>query len=454
MRDAAITLAQAASWCGGTVAAEFEAVTFRGANFDTRTLQTGELFVAVIGARNGHAFAASAMARGAAAVLASEHLPSSIPTIYVKDTVKALQDIARGYRRTLSCRCVGITGSVGKTTTKEMISAVLSCAMRTQKTEANFNNDIGLPVTVLSLARDCEAAVLEMGMNHFGEISLLTGIAQPDIAVITNVGTMHIENLGSREGILRAKLEIMEGLRENGRVVFCGDNDLLHGVAEEYHAVEFGLEAHNAVRAVNIRTVGQTTAFTVIAFGETFEVSLPTVGEHNVRNALCAVTVGLLCGVKTEAICRGLAAFRNTGLRQSIYTVDGVKIIADCYNAGPESMRAALKVLSSENGRKIAVLGAMLELGDLAPQAHYEVGLESGGIADLLFAYGANSEEYVRGASESGIAFAKKFDTHAALAEALKKELRPGDTLLVKGSHGMHMENILQLLDMRNKGDN
>lgn len=454
MRDATITLAQAASWCGGKVAKEFENVTFCGANFDTRKLQKGELFVAVLGARNGHDFAPFAMENGAAAVLASEKLDASIPAIYVENTVKALQDIACGYRMTLSCRCVGITGSVGKTTTKEMISAVLSAALRTQKTEANFNNDIGLPVTVLSLSKDCEAAVLEMGMNHFGEISLLTGIARPDIAVITNVGTMHIENLGSREGILRAKLEILEGLQENGRVVFCGDNDLLHGVAEQYHAVQFGLDAHNDVRAEDIRTEGQTTVFTALAFGEKFEVMLPTLGEHNVLNALCAITVGLLCGMKTEDIRRGLAAFRNTGLRQNIYTVGGVKVIADCYNAGPESMRAALKVLSAEKGRKIAAFGGMLELGDFAPQAHYEVGLECGKIAALLFAYGKNSEEYVRGAKENGIAYAQTFDTHAALAEALQKELRPGDTLLVKGSHSMHMENVLELLDLRNKGEN
>lgn len=454
MRDATITLAQAASWCGGTVAKEFENVTFCGANFDTRKLQKGELFVAIVGARNGHDFAPFAMENGAAAVLASEKLDASIPAIYVENTVKALQDIARGYRMTLSCRCVGITGSVGKTTTKEMISAVLSAALRTQKTEANFNNDIGLPVTVLSLSKDCEAAVLEMGMNHFGEISLLTGIARPDIAVITNVGTMHIENLGSREGILRAKLEILEGLRENGKVVFCGDNDLMHAVANQYRAVEFGLAAHNDIRAEGIRTEGQTTVFTALAFGERFEVTLPTVGEHNVLNALCAIAVGLLCGMKTEDIRRGLADFRNTGLRQNIYAVGVVKVIADCYNAGPESMRAALRVLSAQDGRKIAVFGGMLELGDFAPRAHYEVGLECGKVADLLFAYGANSGEYVRGAKENGMAFAQTFDTHAALAECLKKELRPGDTLLVKGSHGMHMENVLQLLDLQNKGEN
>ena len=209
MSNKTLTLGQAAAWCGGQIAPELEERPFFGANFDSRLIRPGELFAALPGARDGHDFAASALERGAAAVLASR--PVDGPAIYVEDTSHALRDIARGYRESLPCRCVGITGSVGKTTTKEMIAAVLRTALRTQWTEKNYNNEIGLPVSVLRLKPDCEAAVLEMGMNHFGELSVLTRIAQPDLAVITNIGTMHIENLGSREGILRAKLEILEG---------------------------------------------------------------------------------------------------------------------------------------------------------------------------------------------------------------------------------------------------
>ena len=233
MSNKTLTLGQAAAWCGGQIAPELEERPFFGANFDSRLIRPGELFAALPGARDGHDFAASALERGAAAVLASR--PVDGPAIYVEDTSRALRDIARGYRESLPCRCVGITGSVGKTTTKEMIAAVLRTALRTQWTEKNYNNEIGLPVSVLRLKPDCEAAVLEMGMNHFGELSVLTRIAQPDLAVITNIGTMHIENLGSREGILRAKLEILEGLRPGGRVIFNGDDALLRPLSGTWY---------------------------------------------------------------------------------------------------------------------------------------------------------------------------------------------------------------------------
>ena len=233
MSNKTLTLGQAAAWCGGQIAPELEERPFFGANFDSRLIRPGELFAALPGARDGHDFAASALERGAAAVLASR--PVDGPAIYVEDTSRALRDIARGYRESLPCRCVGITGSVGKTTTKEMIAAVLRTALRTQWTEKNYNNEIGLPVSVLRLKPDCEAAVLEMGMNHFGELSVLTRIAQPDLAVITNIGTMHIENLGSREGILRAKLEILEGLRPGGRIIFNGDDALLRPLSGTWY---------------------------------------------------------------------------------------------------------------------------------------------------------------------------------------------------------------------------
>ena len=453
MRNAAITLLQAAKWCGGRVAPQFENTIFSGACFDTRKLQTGELFVALVGARNGHDFAQSAIQSGAAAVLASQTLPENVPAIYVEDTLLALQSIATGYRESLRCKCIGVTGSVGKTTTKEMIASVLQTTLKTQKTAANYNNDIGLPVTALSLERDCQAAILEMGMNHFGEISVLTHIAQPDIAVITNVGTMHIENLGSREGILQAKLEILEGLKPDGKVVFCGDNDLLHAVAQKYNALQFGLQPHNDVRAEQIRTFGEETHVSVVAFGKTFDLILPTIGEHHVLNALCAITVGLLCDVSIENICAGLRSFQNTGMRQNIYEKNGIRIIADCYNAGPESMRAALKVLAQSSGRKIAVLGGMLELGAFAQQAHFEIGLEAAKYADMLFAYGEHSEEYVSGAKKLKMAFAETYDTHEMLAQALSGCLTEGDTLLVKGSRGMRMERVLQIMQLHSEGE-
>ncbi len=439
-----ITLKQAAAWCGGIVAPEFESLTFSGIQFDSRAIAEGELFVALTGERNGHTYIPVALEKGAVAVLASEPQDPSVPAINVEDTMSAMQQIARGYRESLPCQVVGITGSVGKTTTKEMVAAVLEQSFLTQKTPKNFNNHIGLPVTLLSLREDCQKAVIEMGMNHAGEISLLTSLAQPDIAMITNVGTMHIEYLGSREGILHAKLEILEGLRPGGKILFCGDNDLLSQVAEEYGAITYGIGAHNQVRALDLTMGEEKCRFTVEAFGQTFPVELPVVGEHNVCNALGACAVGLLWGMRPEAICEGLRAFTNTDMRQNTYSRDGLYMIEDCYNAGPESTRAALSVLSRRSGRRIAVLGGMLELGDFAPTAHYEIGLEAAKTADLLFAYGPLGEEMVRGAA--GMAYAQHFDTHEALVCALKNVLQPGDSLLIKGSRGMHMEKVLQLL--------
>ena len=447
-----MTLKQAAAWCGGRVAEEFADLCFSGAQFDSRNLRQGELFVALSGARDGHDFVPVALEKGAVAVLASKPLGETIPAIYTDDTLKALQAISKGYRESLSAMCVGITGSVGKTTTKEMVAAVLGGKYRTQKTPQNFNNDIGLPVTLLGLREDCEAAVLEMGMNHRGEISVLTALAQPDIAVITNVGTMHIEHLGSRENILQAKLEMLEGLRPNGKVLFCGDNDLLGREAETYGAICYGLSEGNDLRGVNVQSVDGVTTFVAEGMGVQIPITLPAVGNHNVLNALAAVAVGLLCQVPVQAMQTGLATFRNTGMRQNIYRQKGLCIVEDCYNAGPESMAAALQVLAQQEGRKIAVLGGMLELGGHAPEAHRQVGALTAQTADLLFAYGEQKENYLLGAA--GMPYAEGFVSHEELVQALLEQVQPEDCLLFKGSRGMHMERALRLfLDSYHGGD-
>ena len=439
-----ITLKQAASWCGGKVAPQYEELSFHGVQFDSRALKSGELFVALVGERDGHSFVPMALEKGAVAVLASRDLDPAVPAIYVDNTLKALQQISKGYRESLSCKVIGITGSVGKTTTKEMVAAVLEQGFFTQKTPKNFNNDIGLPVTLLGLEAQCQMAVIEMGMNHKGEISLLTGLAQPDIALITNVGTMHIEYLGSRQGILEAKLEILEGLRPEGKVLFCGDNDLLQAVAKVHNALCYGFGEHNDIRALDRQAGEDGCTFTFCGLGHSFPVELPVQGDHNVLNALAAGAVGLLNGMEPKQIQEGLRGFANTDMRQNTYSRDGYYIIEDCYNAGPESTRAALSVLATRPGRKIAVLGGMLELGDYAPQAHYEIGQEASKCAQLLFAYGSHCEEMVAGAQS--MEYARCFSTHEELVQALREELREGDSLLVKGSRGMRMERVLQLL--------
>ena len=447
-----ITLKQAAAWCGGQVAEKFSDLCFCGAQFDSRNLRQGGLFVALNGARDGHDFVPVALEKGAAAVLASKPLGDGVPAIYAEDTLKALQAISKGYRESLSCKCIGITGSVGKTTTKEMVATVLEGKYRTQKTPQNFNNDIGLPVTLLGLREDCEAAVLEMGMNHRGELSVLTALAQPDIALITNVGTMHIEHLGSRENILQAKLEMLEGLRPDGKVIFCGDNDLLKREAKTYNALCYGLGEDNDLRALNVQMEDGVTTFIADGMGDCIPIVLPAVGNHNVLNALAAIAVGLLCQVPVWAIQLGLANFRNTGMRQNIYRKKGLCILEDCYNAGPESMEAALQVLSQQKGRKIAVLGGMLELGDHAAEAHRQVGQRVAQTAQLLFTYGEHRENYLLGAA--GMGYAEGFASHEELVQALLKQVQPEDCLLFKGSRGMHMERALQLfIDSYHGGD-
>ena len=443
-----LTLKQAAEDCRGTLTPEQAEGMITGVQIDSRRVKPGDLFVAIKGEKSdGHDFIGMAASLGASAALVQRPVKAAIPTILVPDTIKAYGDLAAARRERMGMTVIGITGSVGKTTTKEMIAAVLETTYRTEKTAANFNNGLGLPVTVLGLQPDCEAAVLEMGMNHFGELSVLTRIAQPDIAVITNIGTMHIENLGSREGILRAKLELLEGLRPGGTVFFNGDDDLLRTVRETYHAKCFGVSPDCDVRAEDIRMSEDGIRFTAAAGELRFPVELPVVGRHNVLNALAAIAVGLELHVPVAGIQAGLAGFHNTGMRQKIYPLRGMTVIEDCYNAGPESMRAALQVLKDTKtaGRHIAVLGGMLELGDHAPLAHYEVGKAAAQCADLLFAYGAHAEEYVRGAEEAGIP-AQLYPTHEALTEALCRTAKPGDVLLVKGSRGMRMERVLELL--------
>ena len=437
-----ITLKQAAGWCNGTVLPEYENISFHGARADSRLLEPGQLFVALKGVRDGHDFIPGAMEKGAAAALGERQLPG-VPMIVAENSLRALGDIARGYRQTLTAHTVGITGSVGKTTTKEMIAAVLETGFVTRKTEKNFNNDIGLPMTVLDLNRDTEAAVIEMGMNHFGEISYLTRIARPDVAVITNIGTMHIENLGSREGICRAKLEILEGLSNNGVVILNGDEPLLRGAETGHKTLFFGFSPRCDLRAENLIEAETETRFTAVSKDGSFEIVLPVEGRHNVYNALAAALTGLVLGLSPAQIVSGLGAFQNTGERQHVYERDGYTVISDCYNAGPESMAAALSILARRRtaGRRIAVLGDMLELGDHGPAAHREVGRLAAGAADCVLAYGPLSVELAAAAGEKG----RHFDSHAALAQALRELARPGDVLLFKGSHGMHMEKVQEL---------
>ena len=443
-----ITLQQAAAWCGGQIDPKYSEVSFYGACNDTRKLAAGQLFVALQGARDGHDFIPTALQNGAAAVLCT-HCDGDYPAIVVPDTRIALGDIARGERQHRNVKVVGITGSVGKSTTKEMVATVLGSTYRVSKTPVNHNNDIGLPMAVLGMEEDTQIAVLEMGMNHFGEIAYLSGIAKPDVAVIVNIGTMHIEHLGSMEGILQAKLEILEGMGTDGRIILNGDDSLLWNQRNSLNnALYFGVENVDcSVKADHIRNENGLLCFDVISGESAFTIKLPLEGAHYVSDALAAVSVGLQMGVSAENICNSLLAFQNMEGRQEILQTEGFTIIKDCYNAGPESMAAALSVLKSKTGRRIAVLGDMLELGVCTQAEHYRVGRLAAECADMLFAYGPNSSRMLNGAITGGMPETRvgAYEDREKLVMMLKQVAKPGDVLLFKGSRGMQMDVTLDM---------
>ena len=444
---ARITLRDAAQWCGGTVEEKYEDVVFDGAGNDTRSLQPGQLFIALQGVRDGHDYIPAAIAKGAAAVLCSRKV-GDYPAILVKDPRTALGDIAREALKRIGAKVVAVTGSVGKSTTKEMIAAVLSGTFRVSKTPANHNNDIGMPMAVLDMPEDTEVAVLEMGMNHFREIAYLSDIAHPDVAVIINVGTAHIEFLGTQQGIRQAKLEILEGMTPQGMLLLNGDDTMLRclDVTPKQRITYFGASEGCDVRALDVIQSEGTLRFTVEAGRLTFPVEMQLEGEHYVADALAAVTVGLKLGVHPDKIRQRLESFRNMSGRQEIFQARGCTIINDCYNAGPESMAAALNVLGNRPGRHIAVLGDMLELGDCAPAEHYKIGRIAAEKADMVFAYGPHAGRVLDGTITGGMpdTMGKAYESREELAAALNRVVKPGDVILFKASRGMHLEKVLE----------
>ena len=442
-----ITLRDAAQWCGGTVEEKYADVVFSGACNDTRSLQPGQLFIALQGARDGHDFIPAAMEKGAAAVLCSRKV-GDYPAIIANDPRTALGDIAREALKRIGAKVVAVTGSVGKSTTKEMIASVLSGTFRVSKTPANHNNDIGMPMAILDMPESTEVAVLEMGMNHFREIAYLSGIAHPDVAVIINVGTAHIEFLGTQQGIRQAKLEILEGMTPQGMLLLNGDDTMLRylDVMPKQRITYFGKSEGCNVRALDVSQSEGTLHFQVEAGRLTFPVDMKLEGEHYAADALAAVTVGLKLGVHPDKIRQQLDAFQNISGRQEIFEAKGFTIINDCYNAGPESMAAALNVLGNRPGRHIAVLGDMLELGDCAQAEHYRIGRIAAEKADMVFAFGPHAGRVLDGTITGGMpeTMGRAFESREELAAALRRAAKPGDVILFKGSHGMHLEKVLE----------
>ena len=416
---------------------------------DTRKITQGCLFIALVGERfDGHDFVKAALESGAVAAVCSKPVEVDGEVLLVENTGKALLDIAAYYRSLFSIPFVGITGSVGKTTTKEMVYAVLSEKYNTLKNEGNLNNEIGLPSTVFRLDSDYEAAILEMGMSAFGEISRLAHVAQPNAGIITKIGVSHIEHLGSREGILKAKLEILDGLKPGAPLIVNGDDDLLSAVLlDDRRVITFGVENENCdYRAVDIEQSGYSTNFTVLFDDKKQAVTIPTVGTHNVYNALSAFAVGLYLGVSPESAANGLSKYVTSGMRQNVKEFNGITVVEDCYNASPDSVRAAVEVLCGMHAnKKCFVFGDMLELGDFSEKAHREVGaLVASRQIDCFFTYGAMAAVSAQTAVAQGAKCVRAFDDKVALADELKKYLSSGDAVLFKASRGMKLEEAIK----------
>ena len=427
---------------------------------DSREIDENTLFIALVGERfDAHDFVDDVLKKGAKAVVCSKNVGNDERIIYVEDTGKALLQIAHGYRKMFNIPFIGLTGSVGKTTSKGMIYSVVKKGFDTHKTAGNLNNEIGVPKTLFALEEHHQAAVIEMGMNHFDEISRLSLTVEPSIAVITNVGTAHIENLGSREGILKAKLEILDGMKKGSTLIINGDNDMLATVENaDYNILRFGIESDNLyMRAENIKSDESGSTFTAICGDEKAEVFVPSVGIHNVYNALCAMCVGKELGFTLEKAAQGVADFEPEGMRQKITEINGITFIEDCYNANPDSMKASLEALKTlKKKRSFAVLGDMLELGDFSEEAHRTVGefaVSTG--CEYVLTYGENAKLTSDEAKSKGV-FAENYDDKEKISDFLYENLSTDDVVLFKGSRGMKMEDIFNSLykKMGYKGDN
>lgn len=479
-----MTLSNITKACGGVYHGRDDDYTkeVAGVALDSRKIQPDWLFVATRGERvDGHSFISQVADKGALCVISEKDLAKldeyhdrCVNYILVKDSFQALKDIAAFYRQQLCIKVVGITGSVGKTSTKEMIAGVLSEKYNVLKTAGNFNNEIGLPLTIFRLNEEHEVAVLEMGISDFGEMHRLAEIAKPDIAVITNIGQCHLENLGDRDGVLRAKTEVFDEMNEDGEVVLNGDDDKLctmkhvhnktpyffhkveceawtveeQGAAEASHVVYADCITGRGLRGTSCRIHISKDGRAIC-----FKADIKVPGEHQVNNALAATTVGLLMGLSVEQIQSGIAKVVPISGRTNIIETQKYTVVDDCYNANPVSMKAALDLLATANTRKVAVLGDMFELGTDSDKLHREVGVYAAGLGiDVLCVIGTNSRHLYDGAvaGKSALQQIYYFADKEAFLSQKDSLLQKGDTILLKASHGMEFTKLLEyLLDNR-----
>ena len=420
---------------------------------DSRKIEKDSLFVPIVGERvDAHRFIPDVMSKGALVTLSERELKNAdFPYIQVGSSLQAVKDIAEFYLKQLQIPVVGITGSVGKTSTKEVIASVLAQKYNVLKTLGNFNNELGLPLTVFRLRDEHQIAVLEMGISHFGEMHRLAKVARPDICVITNIGQCHLEFLKDRDGILRAKTEIFDFLKEDGCIILNGDDDKLDTI-EEVKGIKpifFGVKGQKPVYADEIESLGLSgIACTIHADGESIRVTVPIPGWHMVLNALAATAVGRALGLTMQEIKAGIEALEPVGGRFHIINHGDIQIIDDCYNANPVSMKASLDVLRDAKGRKVAILGDMGELGENEEQMHAEVGYHAAkNKIDLLICTGKISSHMAEAAmANGGCGEVLQVPTMEALLTCLPSLIQSGDTVLVKASHFMHFEKVVEKL--------
>lgn len=423
-------------------------------SIDSRKVKKGDLFVAIKGENfDGHEYIQKAYEMGGSIFISQVPVDGVPNVVIVKDTKKALLDLARYYRRLFPTFIVGVTGSVGKTSTKEMINAVLSFKQSTLKTQGNLNNEIGLPLTLMGLQHTHVYGVIEMGMSNFDEIRELSLVTQPNVAVITNIGVSHIEVLGSRENILKAKLEILVGMSTDSPVVLNVDDDMLRQASAEieHPIITIGIDNHADITASNIEISNWQTKFDINYYGKTINATIPVMGKHHVYNALSAFSVGLMADMPPENIAKAYMLYQNAAMRQEISSKNDIVSIKDCYNASPDSMLASLSVLSDFDctGRRLAVLGDMLELGQVSEEKHLEIGKYVGcSKIDYLICYGDISRQIKRGAVMVGMRNVSFFEDAQETARYIKSQLTQGDVILYKASRGVKLEEVIKLVEV------
>jgi UDP-N-acetylmuramoyl-tripeptide--D-alanyl-D-alanine ligase len=420
---------------------------FEGAGIDSRSIGKGQLFVAIKGPRfDGHDFLKQAEKAGAAAAMIAEDCgyDGKMPVIRVGDTLEGLQRLAGYYRDLFNLKMAAITGSNGKTSTKEMLAAVLGARYRVLKNTGNLNNQYGIPLSLFQLETDHQAAVMELGMSGFGEIAVLARLVKPQVGVITNAGEGHTEFLKNAENVAKAKTELLQMLPAEGRAVINFDDRLLKSHISESQApvVGFSLEQGSDYRPGDVKVNELGISFTLNGTG----FSLPVLGIHNVYNALAAVAAGEAMGVGLKEAAEALRGFKPAAMRLEVMDLGKFKLLNDAYNANPQSMKAALEVLGSlRASRKVAILGDMKELGEISPARHFQSGELAGSKADLVVAAGPNARDIFEGAKRSG-ADARHFGTTEDLVHSLPELVTAGDLILVKASRSMHFELVVEAL--------